>query len=187
MSCSKDDTIETVTTAELTPQEIADLSVLREEEKLARDVYLYAYDTYGLAIFNNISKSEQTHMDKVLSLLDAYGLEDSAHPDRGVFNKVELSELYESLTTKAALSLEDALQVGATIEDLDISDINEFLSRTQEPSIVVVYESLNCGSKNHIRSFNGQIESHGDTYAPQFISQDEFETILSQPSGGCGN
>lgn len=187
VSCSKDDTIETVTTAELSPQEIADLSVLREEEKLARDVYLYAYDTYGLAIFNNISKSEQTHMDKVLSLLDAYGLEDSAHPDRGVFNKVELSELYESLTTKAALSLEDALQVGATIEDLDISDINEFLSRTQEPSIVVVYESLNCGSKNHIRSFNGQIESHGDTYAPQFISQDEFETILSQPSGGCGN
>ena len=91
------------------------------------------------------------------------------------------------LPPKQALSLEDALQVGATIEDLDISDINEFLSRTQEPSIVVVYESLNCGSKNHIRSFNGQIESHGDTYAPQFISQDEFETILSQPSGGCGN
>ena len=84
VSCSKDDTIETIATADLTFQEIADLSVLREEEKLARDVYLYAYDTHGLTIFSNISQSEQTHMDKVLSLLDAYGLEDSAHPDRGV-------------------------------------------------------------------------------------------------------
>jgi len=83
--------------------------------------------------------------------------------------------------------LEDALQVGATIEDLDISDINEFLSRTQEPSIVVVDEILSCCLKNYIRSFNVQIESHGDRYAPHFISQDEFETILSQPSGGCGN
>ena len=187
VSCSKDETIETIATTELTPQEIADLSVLREEEKLARDVYLYDYDTHGLTIFNNISQSEQTHMDKVLTLLDAYGLEDSAHPDRGVFNNPELSELYESLTNKAALSLEDALQVGATIEDLDISDINEFLSRTQEPTIINVYESLNCGSKNHIRSFNGQIENLGDMYTPQFISQDEFEIILSQPSGGCGN
>jgi len=187
VSCSKDDTLETVATAELTLQEIADLSVLREEEKLARDVYLYAYDTYGLNIFNNISKSEQTHVDKVLSLLDAYGLEDSANSDRGVFNNTELSELYESLTAKVALSLQDALQVGATIEDLDIYDINEFLSHTQEPTIITVYESLNCGSKNHIRSFNGQIESLGDTYVPQFISQDEFETILSSPSGGCGN
>ena len=91
------------------------------------------------------------------------------------------------MTNKAAISLEDALQVGATIEDLDIYDINEFLKHTEEPALVSVYNNLSCGSKNHIRSFNSQIESFRKTYNPEYISVQEFETILSQPSGGCGN
>ena len=77
VSCSQEENIQEELLSSLSVQEISDLSVLREEEKLARDVYLFAYDLYKLNIFINISESEQTHMDKVLTLLDTYGLEDS--------------------------------------------------------------------------------------------------------------
>ena len=43
---------------------------MREEEKLARDVYLTLYDIWGTPAFNNIASSEQTHMDAVLMLID---------------------------------------------------------------------------------------------------------------------
>ena len=187
VSCSSDDPSLVGSQIILTAQEITDLNVLREEEKLARDVYLYAYDRYGLSIFNNIYNSEQTHMDKVLTLLNKYGLEDSAHTEIGIFNNSHLADLYVSLTSQVDVSLLSALKVGATIEDLDINDINEFISRTQQSDIITVYESLNCGSKNHIRSFNSQILALGDTYTPQFISTTLFNDILSQPNGGCGN
>ena len=54
-------TIETPLVA-LTDEEIEDLRFLREEEKLAHDVYLYAYEKHNIMIFQNISNSEQTHM-----------------------------------------------------------------------------------------------------------------------------
>jgi hypothetical protein len=52
----------------LTQDEINDLLFLREEEKLARDVYLYSFDKYGATIFNNIAASESSHMNSVLIL-----------------------------------------------------------------------------------------------------------------------
>jgi len=54
------------------------LTYIREEEKLARDVYLYLYDMWGSSIFDNISVSEQAHMDAIKTLIDRYGLDDPA-------------------------------------------------------------------------------------------------------------
>jgi hypothetical protein len=64
--------------ATLTKPEIDALLLMREEEKMARDVYLQLNDLWGLPIFQNIESSEQTHMDAVKTLLDRYGLQDPA-------------------------------------------------------------------------------------------------------------
>ena len=61
---------------ELTEDEISGILFMREEEKLARDVYLYLYEIYPLRPFLNISKSEQAHMDAIKYLIDTYELED---------------------------------------------------------------------------------------------------------------
>ena len=53
------------------------LTYMREEEKLARDVS-FLYDQWGARIFDNISISEQRHMDAIKNLLDRYGLPDPA-------------------------------------------------------------------------------------------------------------
>lgn len=187
ISCSDSDNDEIVEMEiSLTQEEKEDLLFLREEEKLARDVYLYSYDLYGFNIFNNISKSEQQHMDKLLGLINFYGLEDPASSERGVFEDVDLQNLYTSLTEKSSISLEEAIIVGATIEDLDISDIDEFESRTSLGNILSVYSGLKCGSRNHMRSFASFIEQDGSIYTPQFISEAELTEILSGDKENCG-
>ncbi len=182
-SCDSDDNN---TTATLTQDEKNDLQFLREEEKLARDVYLYAYDKYALTISNNISQSEQRHMDKVLTLLQTYGLEDPASAERGVFVNQELQTLYNDLTAQVDISMVEALKVGAIIEDLDIKDIEEFISRTNRPDILAVYDNLECGSRNHMRGYYNELITNGVTYVSQFISAEELITIITGNHEQCG-
>ena len=109
-----------VIVAPLSEQEKADILFLREEEKLARDVYLLSYDLYGHIIFNNISNSEQTHMNSVYTLIVKYNLSDPAEGrQQGEFENVVLQNLYDSLALQSSVSLLAALKVGAAIEDLE--------------------------------------------------------------------
>ena len=170
----------------LSQAEINNLKFLREEEKLARDVYLYSYDKYQLMIFDNISQSEQRHMNSMLNLLNKYVIPDSASTEIGVFNNADLQKLYNSLTKQADVSSVEALKAGATIEDLDINDINDFTVNTTKPDLLNVYGNLNCGSKNHIRAFTRWLENNEVTFAPQYLSIEEYNVILSSSNGGCG-
>ncbi len=171
---------------ELTEEEKNDLLFLREEEKLARDVYLYAYDKYALQEFANISSSEQRHMDAVKVLLDKYGLEDPAKPNRGEFSDSTLQQLYDNLTALVDSSQIDALRVGATIEDLDINDIREMKERTGKSDILNVYNRLECGSRNHMRAYYSALEALGVIYVAQYISQDELDVIIGSTNERCG-
>ena len=162
----------------LTKNEADDLLLLIEEEKLARDVYMYSYEKYKAEIFHNISLSEQQHINKVSFLLIKYGLKNPSKVEIGKFNNVKYQELYNKLIAQSDISLIEALKVGATIEDLDIFDINDFMSRTNDADITNVYKKLNCGSKNHIRSFIKQLKKNNATYTPQFLSQEKLKEIL---------
>lgn len=170
----------------ITQAEIDMLVYMREEEKLARDVYRAMYALYPLPVFNNISKSEQFHMDQVLCLLNYYGIADPASPDTGVFNNPDLQALYNTLVAQGSNSLIDALTVGATIEDLDIADLEEHLAETSNPAIILTFERLKCGSGHHIRAFSAWLTAKGVTYVPQYISQEEYDFIISSPAQFCG-
>ncbi len=188
VGCAKEETGNGSQVLELTAVEQQDLSYLREEEKLARDVYLYNKELYGLNIFGNISSSEQTHMDKVLELLELAGLEDPMKSNSiGEFNNAELAVLYMELTEQSSVSIVEALKVGALIEDLDIDDIEKMITHTSNETVLTLYANLVCGSKNHIRSYTRNLESNGAAYTPQFISNDDYNQILSESNAGCGN
>lgn len=189
IGCTADDT-ETALQTEtqlLSAQEISDLQFLREEEKLAHDVYTYAYERYGLNIFNNIASSEQTHTDAVFNLMTNYGVEDTASETIGIFTDPELAALYANLIAKVNLSEADALLVGATIEDLDIYDLDEKATYTTNTELHTLYSNLKCGSENHMRAFTNQLSSRAISYDPTYISVAEYETILAGSQGGCGN
>ena len=171
----------------LTENERNDLLYLREEEKLARDVYLNSFNKYGLKIFSNIASSEETHMNTVLSLITKYKLEDSASDDIGVFNNLELQELYNQLIEKSNISLIEALIVGNTIEDLDIYDIELSEERATNTDLLNVYSSLKCGSRNHLRNYYNQLTKNNGNYPSQYISQELFNTIINTSNEKCNN
>ena len=188
-SCSDSENDDEVSIQEtsLSQLEIDDLNFLREEEKLARDVYLYSYDLYNLQIFKNVSNSEQKHMDSVLELLNKYNLPDSASENIGEFNNSELQNLYNDLTQKSSISVVEALEVGNLIEDLDIKDIATNEGRTINIDLLDVYSSLKCGSRNHLRNYYAQLIFNGGLYVPTYISIDEFEAIITTSNEQCIN
>lgn len=164
----------------LSEDEIKAILEMREEEKLARDVYLTLYEKWGLPIFQNIARSEQTHTDAVKALIDKYGLDDPVKDDSvGVFTDLKFTNLYNQLVAEGSKSIEDALKVGATIEDLDIRDLEDWLSKTDNEDVRLVFCNLMKGSRNHLRAFISQLSRYGGSYAPQYISESEYEAILS--------
>ena len=183
--CSDDETTVTETRF-LSLQEEEDLKFSREEEKLARDVYLFSYAKYGNTIFNNIAQSEQQHMDQVLVLLNDYQINDPASSEMGIFSNQELQELYNELISKSNMSLIGALEVGAIIEDLDINDLNILESRTNNSDLLSVYNSLECGSRNHLRSYINQLELNNTEYYPEYISITDFNEIINSTKEQCG-
>lgn len=187
ISCKKSDNNNvtpsgTSTTATLTDYEKESLLHMREEEKLARDIYTYMLNKWGLNIYSNISNSEQKHMDAVLGLLNTYGLVDPVgNNPAGVFKNAELQNLYNTLIEKGDNSLMDALTVGATIEDMDLYDIRIAKEKINNSDIISVYNNLAKGSRNHMREFYSQITSRGGSYIPQYITQSEMDAIINSP------
>lgn len=175
--------VESTAIEALSVEEEHGLLFMREEEKLARDVYLTLYDIWGLSIFQNIAKSEQTHTDAIALLIEKYQLADPVVDDTvGVYTDYHFTETYEALVEMGSASLEGALQVGNMIEELDIKDIAESIAVVEgNDDIVAVYEELMKGSRNHLRSFWDVLTKNGFTYEPQFISQEEFDAIINSP------
>ncbi len=166
------------------------LLMMREEEKLARDVYTTLYDKWGLQIFSNIAQSEQTHTEVVRTLLVKYDIADPVANDAvGVFTNPDFTALYADLVAQGSGSLLDALKVGALIEDFDIADLNGLLEETDNQDIALVYGNLVRGSRNHMRSFTKQIEANGGTYEPTYISEEEYTSIIGSATetGGEGS
>eukprot|EP00828_Plagiopyla_frontata_P017977 TRINITY_DN2314_c0_g1_i1.p2 TRINITY_DN2314_c0_g1~~TRINITY_DN2314_c0_g1_i1.p2 ORF type:complete len:250 (+),score=93.48 TRINITY_DN2314_c0_g1_i1:849-1598(+) len=149
-----------------------------EEEKLARDVYTALNRTWRDRVFANIAASEQQHMDAIRALLQKYGI---PVPDDtpGTYVDPRLQELFGQLTARGGKSLEEALCVGATIEDLDIMDLKEHLQQADNRDIRIVYQNLMKGSRNHLRSFDARLSALGKNYRAQFLSEDELREIIS--------
>ncbi len=179
-----------ITPGVLSQEEIDGLLYMREEEKLARDVYLTLYERWGTPVFNNIARSEQTHTDTVKELLDRYGLPDPAEgQDVGQFSNPDLQALYDQLVAQGSQSEIDALKVGAAIEEIDILDLEERLAQTDKEDIRLVYENLMAGSRNHLRAFVSVLEMRGESYAPQYLDQATYDAIVSssvEPGMGGG-
>ncbi len=174
---------------EISQAEADGLAFMREEEKLARDVYLTLYDQWGLRLFSNIAASEQTHTNAVKGLLETYEITDPVTDDTiGVFSNQDLQALNDQLVEMGSTSLVEALKVGVAIEEIDILDLIEYIEGTEEENIEWVYENLLAGSENHLRAFVSQLEAQtGETYVPQYLSQELYDSIISAENARGGN
>ncbi len=164
---------------------------MREEEKLAHDVYMALYELWGLPIFQNIATSELTNTEAVRTLLIKYNFPDPADVSMlGQFSNQDLQALYDQLVDLGSASLADALIVGTAVEEIDILDLEKYLAQTELSDITQVYESLLTGSHNHLRSFIATLERQtGETFQPQYLTLEASQEIISgsfEPGRGGG-
>ena len=140
---------------ELSPEEAAGLIYMRQEEKVARDVYIVLGQQWNLNIFTKIASSEQKHMDAVGRLIVKYELEDPVVNDEvGVFADPVFQQMYNDLVLLGLQSIQDAMTTGQTIEIQDIDDLEAQLAFVDNPDIIKVYSNLLAGSQNHLSAFS---------------------------------
>jgi hypothetical protein len=164
-------TVVSPATVPLTVEETANILRMREEEKLARDVYQVFAEMWKTPIFTNIAGAEQRHMDAVGLLIVKYGLKDPVTDDTlGVFSTPEFTAWYTTLTQSGATSLLDALNAGIQIEEKDIADLKLALSQTDKSDIQWVFGNLQRGSSNHLRAFTRCVEAGGTDCLLQSLS-----------------
>lgn len=182
--------IDPAAVAKLTADEQAGLLYMREEEKLAHDVYTALFEAWDAPLFANIARAEQQHTEAVLRVMTAAGIADPAATlEAGKFSNAELQALYDKLVAQGNSSLEAALKAGAAIEELDILDLQEALADTSNTVLQNLYANLQRGSENHLRAFASNLERQtGEAYVPQHLTQDAYDAIVSAPGihGGRG-
>jgi len=170
-----------VETPALNETEMAILLQMKDEEKLAHDVYTVLYEKWGSQVFSRISIAEDRHMNAVITLLKYYDSADTLVGDPGVFSNAEIQALYNELIIKGSVSVEEAMMTGALIEEMDIKDLTEALGVVTNENIVRVFENLRKGSRNHLRAFYHQLTKLGLVYTPVYLSQEEYDAIVNSP------
>jgi len=164
------------TATALTATEAANILYMKQEEKLARDVYLVLNEQWHHFTFENIAVAEQKHMNAVDGLIALYGLTDTTPDEPGEFSIPELQDLFDYLVEEGGKSLADALAVGVGIEQADITDLEEALLTAQEWPVQRVFTNLKRASTYHLSAF---------AYA---LSQlPEQSTCPNPPPGDCDN
>lgn len=130
-----------------------------EEEKLAHDVYQAMYEKWGSRVFSNIIRSENSHQNEVLLLLQKRNIADPRSASFGVFKNQELQALYNKLVPQGSKSANEAFKVGVAIEELDISDLKIAINALDpaDADVKSAYQTLLSGSENHLSAFNRQI------------------------------
>ena len=133
-----------------------------EEEKVARDVYITLGELYpDENTFANIQLSEQSHMDAVEKLCVKYGIEipEGELVDVGDFSIEAMEILYDDYVERGQVSLEEALQVGIEIENIDIEDLGKTIYTKDMPKDAIrVLNNLLNASLNHFDAFTAASE-----------------------------
>lgn len=165
------------------------LIYMREEEKLAHDVYLTLYQQWGLAIFNNIAKSEERHESQMENLLNRYQIADPVGNNPiGVFVNPDLQKLYHDLVAQGRQSLTEALKVGVLIEETDIADLQQRVTQTDQTDIQRVYQKLLSGSNHHLSAFTANLTGEiNPTYSSNNSGNQTQENITDDILTGGGN
>jgi hypothetical protein len=165
---------------------------MREEEKLARDIYLRLYEMWGAQPFENMRQVEERHMAALLCLISKYELKDPVG-DRAVgsFKTHEFAKLYKILLKKGSQSLPDSYAVGAMLEVWDMSDKIEIEEDLDNKDLIAVVEELRRSSRNHMRSLDLNLLEHGMTFHPVSIAPTVYKNVTASDTERegkiCGN
>ena len=120
------------------------LTYALQDEYLARAEYALILSDFGsVRPFSNIIRAEDTHIDALLPLFEAYGV--AAPADEGASRAATVS------------SLTAAYQAGVNAEVNNIAMYETFLAEDLPDDVRTVFESLMHASENHQRAFQNRL------------------------------
>lgn len=136
-----------------------ELIYLAEEEKVAHDLYVLAYDKWGIETFSNISGAETRHFNIMNKTLALYGLpSETSMGKAGVFEDTELQAAYDKLAKRIKSSKSAAVAVGVLAEKTDIADLRAALAMNPPSDVKQVLSNLVRASKKHLSAFKKQAD-----------------------------
>lgn len=141
----------------LTPAETTGVLYMKQEEKLARDLYQALAVRWDNAMFRCIANAEQRHMDAVDGLIARNQLVDATPAEAGRFSIPELQKLYDDLLVQGSASLSEALRVGVAVEEADLADLKEALGVTKDGVVQRVLGNLSRASTHHLDLFTAAV------------------------------
>jgi hypothetical protein len=147
--------------ATLSDAEVATLVWMREEEKLARDMYITLNTYFPAKIFVNIAAAEQRHFDAIGKKLVLYDIADPATDVVGTFTNPDLQGVYDDLLALGMVNYVEALKVGVTIEETDLADLEAAIDGTSSVPLARTYLHLLTGSEHHLAAFTRALAKAG--------------------------
>ncbi len=165
-------------TETVSAEEIAGLQMMREEEKVAHDLYVTFEENWKQGTFTSIAISEQYHTDAVKSVLLKYKLSDPAQNQVGKFTSKKMQDLFNDRSEKAKGSYLDSLFVAAEFEELDVVDLRELAAESKNKDVITLYKNLEAGSRNHMRYYAKLIAQEGATYTAKHLEESDYQKII---------
>jgi hypothetical protein len=125
------------------------LVYMREEVKLARDVYAVLSDAWRVDVFQGTAGSKQALMEDISDVLAQYGIDDPPAA-AGIFRHAELQELYAYLVDQGMRSVNDALDVTILVEQTVIADVDALINDTEQTALRAVLTRLKESSLSRL-------------------------------------
>jgi len=141
---------------QLTTLQKEKMKFMVQEEKMARDVYLVMAKKYtSKKIFSNIASAEQKHIEAVFAVGKRSGVNFGNMSNQiGVFTDARIAAMYTELIKRGSVSQAEAINVGISIEKIDISDLlaeqKEFKTSPEVSKLIV---NLVKASQQHLSAF----------------------------------
>jgi len=152
-------TTDGTTTATLSEAELNDLIYLVKLEKMAYEVYTTLGQTYStMPILGNISEAEYRHWKVLQNLFVKYSETDPTKDGEvdlgiGLYNDDDMSDAYDEAITYGGVSLLQAMETGAIIEQLELDSLNNALGRTVLPDLTTIYNNFINADGAHLTAF----------------------------------
>lgn len=171
----------------LTTDEIEFIYAVREDEKLAHNLYIYFVTQYPTARqLANIGNAEINHITTIERVFTYYEIDFPTLGQPGVFTDENRQAIYTRLTAQGS-TLHEAYQVMAALEEENIVIYSKVASELTNPNLQLIINNLAQSSENHFKVLVNQITAWGSIYTPTLLEASQYEEILDsvfQP-GNC--
>jgi hypothetical protein len=171
--------VQAATSATTTGLTNAQLTEMREEERVARDLYTQLGRSSGEAIFTRIAAAEQRHLDAVERLMSSQGMDpDAAGTTVGRYAVPDLQSAYNRWLAAGRASDQAAYKVGVELEKQDIAELKALRVASGTTGARVV-QALRTGSEHHLAAFTKAVNGDLPEGCP-------FGGMSGQPGYGRG-